>query len=75
MRYIVTRSSDCAGKKQPCKKAYQNGQEDEFHRKLWFVDIETIDDLRALMVESNEPIILIDGDYGDEIEIYDSYRE
>lgn len=75
MRYRVIRSSDYTGDKQPCNGAYQNGQEDEWHNMLWFVDIETIDDLHALMVETNEPIILADGGYGYEIEIYDSYRE
>lgn len=42
---------------------------------LWFVDVATIDDLQALMIETRHPIILLDGDYGDEIEIYDGYRE
>lgn len=75
MRYRITRTSDWAGKKQPCKNAYQKSEQDDWGNPLWFVDVATIDDLQALMIETGHPIILLDGDYGDEIEIYDGYRE
>lgn len=75
MRYRITRTSDWDGKKQPCKNAYQKSGQDDWDNPLWFVDVATIDDLQALMMETGCPIILFDGDYGDEIEIYDDYRE
>lgn len=75
MKYRVTRSSDYKGKERPCTKAYQDESKDMWGNLLWWVDITSLDDLKALMEETGESIILADGDYGLEIEIYDSYRE
>lgn len=75
MKYRVSRSSDYKGEERPCTKAYQDGSKDMWGNLLWWVDITSVDDLKALMEETGEPIILADGNYGQEIEIYDSYRE
>ena len=67
---IYKTSSLGTEEKSPCKKAHKVGD-------LYFVNIETIDDLLKLMKEVNERIILSytpqDNLYS--IEIYDDYRE
>ena len=70
MKYQVTRTSyygNC--KERPCKNAYAEGC-DEWLIPIWYIKINTLEDLRNLIDEVGEVIIS-----KDEIEIYDTFRE
>lgn len=70
MKYKVGRTSDYGGSKErPCKKAYAESC-DEWLIPIWYIEINTIEDLRNLIDEVGEVIIS-----KDEIEIYDTFRE
>lgn len=54
----------------PCSNAYR-GENDETNYPQWFVEINTLEDLQMIQMETKRPLIL-----GIEtIEIYDEYRE
>lgn len=56
---------------KPCEKAYK-GEPDRWGDIQWYIDIDSLDDIQALIDEVGEDIIIKkDG----EIEIYDDYRE
>ena len=54
----------------PYSKAYQDGEFSD-GEPIWCVDIESIEDLNAIIEETRRPIIFDDNT----IEIYDDYRE
>ena len=64
MKYKISRSSDWFGKKQPCEKAYKEND-------TWYIDINTLEELNELIDEVETKVII----GGDDIEIYDYYRE
>lgn len=70
MRYRISRCSDCSGDRQPCSNAIKEGI-DEYGWNMWWINIDSLDDLYNLIEECGTVIVT---DYG-EIEIYDSYRE
>ena len=64
MKYKISRSSDLWDKKQPCEKAYKEND-------TWYIDINTLEELNELIDEVKTNVII----GGDDIEIYDGYRE
>lgn len=70
MKYKVEITSDYGGSKErPCKKAYAEGC-DEWLTPIWYIDINTLEELQDLIAEVGEVIVSKDS-----IEIYDTYRE
>ena len=70
MKYEITKTSDWWSKEKPCSKAEKlklPTKEDY----CWYVDINTLDDLRNLIDEVKHPLVI--DNYS--IEIYDDYRE
>lgn len=72
MKYRITRtSSSWVRTEPPCKQAYEEGGIDKYGEMIWFVDIESLEDLHNLINEVGSAIILDDTS----IEIYDDFRE
>ena len=72
MKYRITRTSSrwrCT--EPPCKQAYEEGGIDKYGEMIWFVDIESLEDLHSLINEVGAAIILDDTS----VEIYDDFRE
>ena len=70
MKYKVERTSDYGGSKErPCQKAYTGGF-DNWLTPIWYIDINTLEELQDLIAEVGEVIVSKDS-----IEIYDTYRE
>lgn len=70
MRYRVTRTSDFLNEEKPCSKAKKFKLPTEEH-SLWYIDINTLDDLRNLIDEVGHSLVI--DNYS--IEIYDDFRE
>lgn len=70
MRFRISRVSDYSGEEQPCSNAIKEGI-DEHGSNMWWVNIDSLDDLYKLIEEVGTIII----DPNNEIEIYDEYRE
>lgn len=70
MKYIITRTSNFVSDKKPYEKAISGGT-DEYDRIIWYVEINTLEELQALQKEVKCPIIIS----SNTIEIYDDYRE
>ena len=70
MRYRISRVSNYRGDRQPCSKAIKEGI-DEYGFNMWWVNIDSLDDLHKLIEEVDTVII----NRYNEIEIYDGYRE
>ena len=72
MKYRITRtSSRWVRTEPPCKHAYEEGGIDEYGEMIWFVDIESLEDLHNLINDVGHAVILDDTS----IEIYDDFRE
>lgn len=72
MKYRITRTSSWWVRTEPpCKHAYEEGGIDKYGEMIWFVDIESLEDLHNLINEVGHAIILDDTS----IEIYDDFRE
>lgn len=71
MKYKIWRTSSWGYQEEaPCSAAYR-GENDETNYPQWFVEINTLEDLQMIQMETKRPLIL-----GIEtIEIYDEYRE
>jgi hypothetical protein len=70
MRYRISRVSNYSGDRQPCSNAIKEGI-DEYGFNMWWVNIDSLDDLHKLIEEVGTVII----NHCNEIEIYDGYRE
>lgn len=70
MRYRISRVSNYSGDIQPCSNAVKEGI-DEYGFNMWWVNIDSLDDLHKLIEEVGTVII----NHYNEIEIYDGYRE
>lgn len=70
MRYRISRVSNYSGDRQPCANAIKEGI-DEYGFNMWWVNIDSLDDLHKLIDEVGTVII----NRYNEIEIYDGYRE
>lgn len=67
MKYNISKTSDFWGNEgKPYSKAYQDEND-----KKWYVDIETLNELNAIIEETEHPIVID----MDSIEVYDDYRE
>ena len=67
MKYNISKTSDFWGNYgKPYSKAYQDEND-----KKWYVDIETFDELNAIIEETKCELVI----NTDSIEIYDDYRE
>ena len=67
MKFRITRTSSYLSKGQPCGGSFKEGD-------LWFIEVQTIDDLMELVKAQDELIVsLRDGIPA--LEIYDDYRE
>lgn len=65
MKYKISRTSDWWGcKTKPCEKAYKEND-------TWYIDINSLEELNELIGEVESKVII----GGDDIEIYDDYRE
>ena len=64
MKYEILRTSDWLGKTKPCAKAYNENDK-------WYIDINSLEELNELIGEVESKVII----GGDDIEIYDDYRE
>lgn len=71
MKYRITRTSAFKSTEPPCKQAYEEGGIDKYGGMIWFVDIESLEDLHNLINEVGSAIILDDTS----VEIYDDFRE
>lgn len=70
MKYKIERTSGYGyGETQPCKNAYK-GEKTEWEQ-IWYIDINTLEELHELIEEVKHPVIISKG----HIEIYDAYRE
>ena len=70
MRYRISRVSNYSGDRAPCSNAIKEGI-DEYGWNIWWVNIDSLDDLHKLIEEVGTIII----NCNNEIEIYDGYRE
>mgnify|MGYP003429606115 CR=1 FL=1 len=67
MKYNISKTSDFWGYEgKPYSKSYQDEND-----KKWYVDIETLDELNAIIEETECQLVI----NTDSIEIYDDYRE
>lgn len=67
MKYNISKVSDFWGiKGKPYSRAYQDEND-----KKWYVDIETLDELNAIIEETKHSLIIDE----DSIEVYDDFRE
>lgn len=71
MKCEIYRTSDWAGCEKPCKRAYKDISDNGIVTE-WYIDINSIDDIQALIDEVDNPIII---KKDNKIEIYDDYRE
>lgn len=55
----------------PCRNAYNEGKKDEYGALVWYIDINTLQELHELIEEVRNPVIISN----EHIEIYDTYRE
>lgn len=80
MTFLIRKTSDYDDNNKPCKNAtvMEEGR-NEYGWKyiLWKVEIESLEDLMQLIVETKNPLVI----FGEDdksiplIEIYDDYRE
>ena len=81
MKFRIKRTSSFYATEKPCERAYGgNPLKENSEKKVWYIDINSIEELVAFRLELQEPIIIGDvweEELGDmpEIEIYDDYRE
>lgn len=68
MEFWITKASSSDNKTKPCKNAHM--KKNEYGAKLWYVNINTLDELAELIKEVG-PLII----YLDEITIYDAFVE
>ena len=70
MVYKIYRTSAYCSDVKPCEKAFLI--EDKGWRKVWGIEISSLEDIDILIKETGNSIIF--GNNG-ELEIYDAYRE
>ena len=71
MKYCIQRTTQWQHPfEKPCKNAYQDGVDCD-GEPIWFIDIDTLEQLQEIINETKYSIVL--GSKG--IEIYDDYRE
>lgn len=71
MKYEIYRTSEWAGCRKPCKSAYKGISDNDIVTE-WYIEINSLDDIQALIDEVGNPIIIKKDNV---IEIYDDYRE
>ena len=70
-KYRIERTSDfCGSEERLCENAYAEGC-DEWGTPIWYIEINTLEELQELIEEVKHPVIISKG----HIEIYDEYRE
>lgn len=81
MKLRVTRTSkwwtyddDGETSPPPCDEAALEGERKPWTEPLWFVELDTLDELRSLVAKYG-PCVLEMRDDGLRLEIYDAYRE
>lgn len=80
MKFHITRTSVYDPEEQPCRNAYSGEWSKEDDRHVWYIDIDTIEQLMELRAEVGEELIIGTSwlsacDGLPQIEIYDTYRE
>lgn len=71
MKFRVSRTSGLFGRSVPCEGAYLvSTPENPYSRHVWGINMDTIEDLIAF-ADRYGPLVLT----GDQIEIYDTFRE
>ena len=71
MIYKIERTSSWGYQEEaPCSGAYR-GENDENNYPQWFIDINTHEDIKAIIKETGKSVVVGEG----YIEIYDAYRE
>jgi hypothetical protein len=71
MKYIIKRTSDWWGEKQPCKDAYKDGEVKD-GVQAWAINVCSLKDIDDITKETNCPVIYC---FENVLEIYDAYRE
>lgn len=78
MKFLVTRTSSTSNEDPECKEAFEgeNLFPDGSSKKGWFVELETMEELKNFISNYGAIIVGIDS-FNDccSIEIYDNYRE
>ena len=73
MEFVIYKSSDIYGIKQPCENAFVKKGIDTIDR--WAIKIDTLEELLDLNKKLKQPLIVSRVENHNVIEIYDDYRE
>ena len=78
MKFLIGKASDWHGDNKPCSKAIKIGK-NKYDNNVWEVELNTLDDILALMNECDKDLVIGESYYDDEhkyeITIYDDYME
>lgn len=74
-KFIIQRTTGTNGDSPPIEGAKLGPPVGESKNPEWYIEINTLDELLALVNRAQEEIIIMERGYGYEIEIYDGWRE